>query len=90
LLVGRHQAWIEIVDREGLVALVADGPYARYGLPVHVTIRRSGGRYRVNWYSEDDGAGPGASGDKDLDRTGLERFLAELLQDGRPAERLGG
>jgi hypothetical protein len=88
--VGRHEDWIEIVDREGMVALVADGPYVRYGWPIHVTIRRSGGRYSVSWYSDGDGAGPGASGDKDLDRAEVERFLDEVLQHGRPVERLGG
>jgi hypothetical protein len=83
-----HEQWIAIVDREGVVALVADGPYTRYGWPVHVTVRQSDGRYRVNWVNEDDGAG--ASGEKDLDRAGLERFLDELLQDSRPVQRLGG
>lgn len=84
-----REQWIQIVDREGIVALVADGPYTKYGWPVHVTIRKSDGRYRLNWYNEDDGASAGASGEKDLDRAGLERFLDELLQDGRPSERLG-
>jgi len=84
-----HERWIEIVDREGIVSLATEGPYARYGWPVHVTIRRSVDRYQVSWVNEDDGAGPAASGEKDLDRAGLDRFLAELLADGRPAQQLG-
>jgi hypothetical protein len=85
-----HEGWVELVDREGIVSLVAEGPYVRYGWPVHVTIRRAGERYQVSWFNEDDGASAAASGQKDLDRAGLERFLDELLPDGRPAQRTGG
>jgi hypothetical protein len=84
-----HERWIELVDREGMVSFAAEGPYVRYGWPVQVTIRRSGERYQVSWFNEDDGASAASSGQKDLDRAGLERFLEELLPDGRPAERTG-
>jgi hypothetical protein len=84
-----HEGWIELVDREGIITFIADGAYVRYGWPVHVTIERSDGRYQVSWFNEDDGASAAASGQKDLDRAGLERFLEELLADGRPVERTG-
>ncbi len=84
-----HQSWVELVDREGIITFIADGAYVRYGWPVHVTIERSDGRYQVSWFNEDDGASAAASGQKDLDRAGLERFLEELLADGRPVERTG-
>jgi hypothetical protein len=85
-----HEGWVELVDREDIVSFVAEGPYVRYGWPVHVTIRRAGERYQVSWFNEGDGASAPTSGQKDLDRTGLVRFLAELLPEGRPTQRTEG
>ena len=84
-----HERWIELVDREGIITFIAEGAYVRHGWPVHVTIERSEGRYKVSWVNEDDGVSVAASGQKDLDRPGLERYLEELLPDGRPVVQTG-
>jgi hypothetical protein len=81
--------WIELVDRERLLLLTAEGPYVRYGMPRYVTIRRSGPGYDVEWNDAGDGAGVPASGKQRVDRDGLERFLRQLCDDGRPVWETG-
>jgi hypothetical protein len=84
------ERWIKMVDREGLVALVVEGPFARYGPSVHVTIRREQQGYRVSWAQDGDGAGAAPTGEATHDRAGLERYLEGLLADARPVSRVGG
>ena len=83
------ERWVQEVDREGPLLLAVEGSYVRYGFPFDVTIRRELQRYHVRWTLDSDGVGPMLTGEATHDRAGLERYLDELLADGRPVRRLG-
>lgn len=82
--------WLELLDRDGLLLLVADGPYVRYGMPVHVTVRREREVYRIDLVEESDGVGVPPCSSETIDRAELLPFLERLAADGRPLRRLGG
>lgn len=81
----RVAGWLERLDREGLLLLYAEGPYVRFGMPVHVSVRRlAAGTYRVDTMEDGDGASVPASSSRTVDRAGLGQLLDALVTGGRP------
>lgn len=87
---GRAAGWLRILERDGGLVLVAEGAYVRYGVPLHVTVRREGrGSYRFVCMEEGDGMSQPPTTSRAVDRAELERLLDGLAAGDRPVERLG-